>query len=177
MERWEYFSETAFVAMQAQIERDMWSNAAPQKKISQTRIFYDQIHSCGYPNQTDYISMEALKLLSKKKRPTKDHILAPQFVARMVYDNPDKWLTDYAVFKDLFFKCCQTIQVTREENDILKTFTSNHNNQFSLYCNTVDRYENAGIALFDGKQFVDNKIFQKLVPEELTEYELPYLIK
>ena len=86
MERWEYFSETAFVAMQAQIERDMWSNAAPQKKISQTRIFYDQIHSCGYPNQTDYISMEALKLLSKKKRPTKDHILAPQFVARMVYD-------------------------------------------------------------------------------------------
>ena len=175
MERWEYFSETAFVAMQAQIERDMWSNAAPQKKISQTRIFYDQIHSCGYPNQTDYISMEALKLLSKKKRPTKDHILAPQFVARMVYDNPNVWLSDYEIFKDLFFKCCQTIQVTRQENDILRGFTSSRNDNFSIRVPTVKKYDAAGINLFDGNAFISNQIFEDLVPKELTEYEKQYL--
>ena len=67
MERWEYFAETAFDAMQVQSVKNRWVDAPSQKKISLTRIYYDQIHSCGYPNQTDYISMEALKLLSRKK--------------------------------------------------------------------------------------------------------------
>ena len=175
MERWEYFAETAFDAMQVQSVRNRWVDAPSQKKISLTRIYYDQINSCGYPNQTDYISMEALKILSKKKRPTRDHILSPQFVARMIYDNADYWLTDYPIFKDLFFKCCTTIQVTRQENDLLKSYTSNHKENFSLYCNTVDKYERAGISLFDGIQFVSNNVFEQLVPKELTEYEKRYL--
>ena len=44
MERWEYFAETAFDAMQVQSVKNRWVDAPSQKKISLTRIYYDQIH-------------------------------------------------------------------------------------------------------------------------------------
>mgnify|MGYP003128677554 FL=1 len=175
MLRWEYFSETAFDSMEAQIRKNRWQDADSFKKISLTRIFYDQIHSCGYPNKTSLISIDAMRNLSNKKKPTQDHILSPQFVARMIYDNPNVWLSDYEIFKDLFFKCCQTIQVTRQENDILRGFTSSRNDNFSIRVPTVKKYDAAGINLFDGNAFISNQIFEDLVPKELTEYEKQYL--
>ena len=91
--RWEDFAETAFDAMEAASKKGRWVNAqTAAKKISLTRVFYDQVHSCGYPNQLPYISVEAMRL-PKNKRPTKDHILSPQFVARMIYDQPEIWLS------------------------------------------------------------------------------------
>ena len=175
--RWEDFSETAFDAMEAASKKGRWVNAQPSaKKISLTRLFYDQIHSCGYPNQLPYISVEAMRL-PKNKRPTKDHILSPQFVARMIYDQPEIWLSDYEKFKQLFFICCQTIQITRTENDVLKNFTSNNNNNFVILVPTLQKYEEAGIRLYDQTRttFIKNSIFEELVPIELTNYEKQYL--
>ena len=116
--------------------------------------------------------------LPKNKRATRDHILSPQFVARMIYDQPEIWLSEYEKFKQLFFICCQTIQITRTENDVLKNFTSNNNNNFVILVPTLRKYEEAGIRLYDQTQtrFVQNNIFEELVPEELTDYEKQYLV-
>tara|TARA_Y100001972_G_C7629331_1_gene315826 strand:+ start:897 stop:1436 length:540 start_codon:yes stop_codon:yes gene_type:complete len=178
MDRWISFAETAFDAMEAVVAKGRWENAkTAAKKVSLTRLFYDQIHSCGLPNQLPYISLEAMRL-PKNKKPTKDHILSPQFVSRMIYDNPNVWLSDYKIFESLFFRCCQTIQVSKSENEILKGFTSNRDDNFLISVPTIDKYEAAGINLYDQSRstFVKNNIFENLVPEELTEYEKPYLI-
>ena len=116
--------------------------------------------------------------LPKNKRATKDHILSPQFVARMIYDQPEIWLSDYEKFKNLFFISCQTIQITRTENDTLKNFTSNNNNNFVILVPTLQKYEEAGIRLYDQNRvaFVNNSIFEELVPDELTNYEKQYLV-
>ena len=107
-----------------------------------------------------------------------DTALSPQFVARMIYDQPEIWLSEYEKFKQLFFICCQTIQITRTENDVLKNFTSNNNNNFVILVPTLRKYEEAGIRLYDQTQtrFVQNNIFEELVPEELTDYEKQYLV-
>ena len=175
MNRWESFANVAFHAMRGVIP--LWCNGDQFTKRSMTRLLYDQVFSAGEPNKTGYISSDAMTAKRKRNKTTKDHCLSPQFVARMVYDHPDVWLSDYQKFKSLFLMCCLTIEVTPDENNKLRTLTENRDGQFIVHVPTHKKYDHLGIILFHPDKGVVENVFDDLVPPELVEYEKQYLIE
>ena len=123
MTKWESFAEVAFYAMKGALP--LWKHPKPYTERSMTRILYDPVFTSGDPNKSGNISSAAMEAKRKKLKTCKDHCLSPQFVARMVYDNPDVWLSDLDKFKTLFYKCCATILVTSKENTKLSKLTTN----------------------------------------------------
>ena len=166
---WKAYCKTAFNALSASVED--WGDPDFFRPI--TRIYYINVFDCASVNHLGLISEEAL--LNPKER-TQDHCLSPQFVARMVYDNPDVWLTDFDKFKTLFLKCCQTIEVTSSENTKLSKLTENKDGQFSIFVATHKKYDHLGIVLFHQEKGVVRDVFEDLVPEELMNYESDYLV-
>jgi hypothetical protein len=152
-----------------------WGTANQYKQRSMTRLLYDQVFCAGEPNKTGYISSAAMSAKRKGNKTTKDHCLSPQFVARMVYDNPDVWLTDVEKFKSLFYMCCQTIEITPEENIKLSKLTENRDGEFVIHVPTHRKYDHLGIVLFHPEKGVVSNVFEDLVPMELIEYEEDYL--
>lgn len=177
MSNWQEFALSSFDSMKASLYR--WKETAdPSTKRSLTRLFYDQIFCSGDPNRTGYISLSAMDNKKNKKNVCTDHCLSPQFVARMIYDHPEVWLSDFDKFKNLFYQSCLTIKVTPEENTRLSKLTDNSNGQFSVYVPTHQKYDHLGIKLFHPeKGFVTENIFVDLVPTELMEYEKQYLVE
>lgn len=172
--RWLSFANVSFYAMNG--AAPLWKNSNSDTKISMTRLFYDQVFSCGNPNKTGYISSNALDAKRDKKKICNDHCLSPQFIARMIYDNPDVWLTNYERFKNLFFSSCQTIVVTSQENTKLSNLTSNKNGKFEVKVPTHLKYGHCDITLFHPKKGIVNNPFLDILPEELLEYEKQYLV-
>lgn len=176
MKKWEDFAQSAFDSMKAGLYR--WTPDASSSTIrSLTRLLYDQVFCCGEPNKTGYISLAAMENKKNKKSVCTDHCLSPQFVARMIYDNPDVWLNDFEKFKVLFYQCCLTIKVTSEENTKLSKLTENVNGSFTVHVPTHKKYDYLGIKLFHPEKGFVNNIFDELVPPELVEYEEKYLVK
>ena len=171
--RWISFANVAFHAMKG--AAPLWKNADSDTKISMTRLLYDQVFSSGNPHKTGYISSNALDAKREKKKTCNDHCLSPQFVARMIYDNPDVWLTDFEKFKNLFFLCCQTIVVTSKENTELSNLTSNKNGKLEIKVATHLKYEHCNITLFHPKKGIVKNPFLDILPDELIEYEKQYL--
>ena len=75
-----------------------------------------------------------------------------------------------------------TVEVTVEENSILRQYTSNKDNDYKVYVPTDQKYEKAGIKLCKrpkGKklwkyaQLTEEKLF---FPEDLLEYEKQFLV-
>ena len=172
--KWEEFALIAFHAMKGVLP--FWKNANSYQQRAMTRILYDQVFCAGEPNKTGYISSAAMSAKRKGNKTTKDHCLSPQFVARMVYDNPDVWLNDLDKFKTLFLKCCQTIEVTSSETTNLSKLTENRDGQFVIHIATHQKYDHLGIVLFHQEKGVVSDIFEDLVPEELIDYESDYLV-
>lgn len=175
MNKWEEFAQITFHAMKGVLP--FWKTASNFTQRSMTRILYDQVFCAGEPNKTGYISVEAMTAKRKGRKTTKDHCLSPQFVARMVYDHPDIWLTDLNKFKSLFYMCCQTIEVTPSENIQLSKLTENKEGQFIIHVPTHKKYDHLGIVLFHKDKGVVTDVFEDLVPVELIEYEQNYLLE
>lgn len=173
MNKWEDFAEICFHAMKGVLP--FWKTANQYKQRSMTRLLYDQVFCAGEPNKTGYISAAAMTAKRKKNKTTKDHCLSPQFVARMVYDNADVWLTDFEKFKSLFYMCCQTIEITPEENIKLSKLTENKNGEFVIHVPTHKKYDHLGIILFHPEKGAVSDVFEDLVPRELIDYEQDYL--
>jgi hypothetical protein len=173
MNKWESFAKITFHAMKGVLP--FWKNANPFERRSMTRILYDQVFCAGEPNKTGYISSDAMSAKRKGNKTTKDHCLSPQFVARMVYDHADVWLTDYEKFKTLFYMCCQTIEITPEENNKLSKLTENRDGEFVIHVPTHKKYEHLNIILFHPEKGVVSDVFEDLVPKELIDYEKDYL--
>tara|TARA_Y100000593_G_C4274206_1_gene319116 strand:- start:228 stop:752 length:525 start_codon:yes stop_codon:yes gene_type:complete len=172
--KWESFSEVAFYSMKGVLP--LWKDASTDTVRAMTRILYDLVFSCGKPNKTGYMSSAAMSAQRSKNKTCSDHCLSPQFVARMVYDNPDIWLEDFEKFKSLFYDCCLTILVTSKENNELSKLTRNKDGVFTVSVPTHKKYEHLGIQLFHkDKGYVDN-VLEGLVPKELVEYEKQYLV-
>tara|TARA_B100000287_G_scaffold155679_1_gene146840 strand:+ start:480 stop:1004 length:525 start_codon:yes stop_codon:yes gene_type:complete len=169
MTKWESFAQVAFYAMKGVLP--LWKDASSDTARAMTRILYDQVFCCGSPNKTGYISSAAMSAKRERLKTCKDHCLSPQFVARMVYDQPEVWLTDFEEFKKLFFLCCQTIVVTPEENNKLSTLTSNRDGVFIVKVPTVRKYHFLNIKLFHPKKGYVSNPFEDMLPEGLTEYE------
>jgi hypothetical protein len=172
--RWEDAATVTFAAMNGVL--NLWKDAGPNTQRFMTRLLYDAVFCSGEPNKTGYISSAALLNKRKRKRVTSDHCLSPQFVARMIYDNPDRWLTDLEEFKKLFYMCCTTITVTPEENVALSKLTENRDGKFTVLVPTHKKYEYLNISLLHKNRGVVSDVFEDLVPRELIEYEKQYLV-
>lgn len=174
MNRWEDFALIAFHAMKGVLP--FWKNANSHQQRAMTRLLYDQVFCAGEPNKTGYISSAAMSAKRKGNKTTKDHCMSPQFVARMVYDNADVWLTDLDKFKTLFLMCCQTIEVTPDENNKLSQLTENKDGQFIIHVATHLKYDHLGIVLFHPEKGAVRDVFEDLIPSELIDYESNYLV-
>lgn len=175
---WEVYCEKTFNNLRANAQN--WGSCSNWNRAL-TRDFYLGVFDAGTPNKTGLISEDALfnHVTGKKNQNTLDHCLSPQFVARMILDNPDKYLTDYELFRSIFFECCKTIIVTKGENKNLSLLTENNQGSISVEVPTHLKYKHLGINLYksvNGKWNdcveVDNIIS---VPESITEYEKDFV--
>lgn len=134
------------------------------------------------PNQTGFISQNAYEEKLSGKSIVDDHYLSPQFIGRMIMDNPDKFLYDSKVFNKLFYLSCATIKVTSKENDLLSTLTRNDGLNYNILVPTDKKYENIGIELLKRPKksnFWKHAVKTKrkpYYPEELLEYEKQFLL-
>ena len=108
-----------------------------------TRIMYEGVFSSG-TNDLGYISKEAL---ANPKMRCKDHYLSPQFIGRMIMDNPSRFLKNYEDFKDIFFLARGVLNVTKKENTALSHLTYNNGTEYRVYVPTDKKYEHIGINL------------------------------
>ena len=142
-QRWQEYCETAFNSMKANVHN--WGK--PEFYRPLTRIYYMGVFDCGTPNHTGFISKTAYQNKLNRGKTVHDHYLSPQFIGRMILDNPDKYLTDFEVFRDIFWKSCGTIIVTAEENIKLSLLTENKDKEYRVHVPTDQKYAHLGIDL------------------------------
>ena len=171
---WKAYCQTSFNSLQANVEN--WGNADFFRPI--TRSFYEQVFSSGY-NHTGLISISAV---NNPKQRTDDHCLSPQFIGRMIMDNPDRYLSDYDVFENLFYLARTSIKITKSENKQLSLLTNNKGGSgYKVYVPTNLKYQHLGIKLYrkigpmwkDVVEYDDNII---PAPVDLLEYEKRFLV-
>ena len=182
--RWHFYCEGAYDCMNARLYR--W-RIPGQDVRNLTRIFYAGVFDCGLPQHTGLISERAYDNILQGKKVTHDHYLSPQFIARMIYDNPEKYLNDYDTFTDIFWKSTATVKLTKDENDILSKLTVNDSFDLKVLVPTDKKYDHIGIKLLRyhktskrqswkdvSVKFVNNS--ELYFPPELLEYEEKYLV-
>ena len=179
--RWEEYCETTYNSLKANVHN--WGK--PEFFRPLTRIYYMGVFDCGNPNHTRLISETAFSNKQVGRKTVHDHYLSPQFVGRMILDHPDQYLSDFGVFRDIFYKSCGTIIVTAEENIRLSHLTNNDGDDYKVYVPTDQKYQHLGINLLSrptkvrswrgvmlDKASEDDLHF----PEHLIKYEKDYLV-
>ena len=171
---WKSYCRTTFNSLRANI--DNWGDPDFFRPI--TRLYYIGVFDCGTSNHTGLISYEALH---NPKERTKDHCLSPQFIGRMIMDNPDKYLEDYDIFENLFWLSCSLITVTKDENKRLSMLTENDGINYKVHVPTNLKYQHLGIKLYQKRGFswkdaveYGNNIIH--TPADLLEYEKKFLV-
>jgi hypothetical protein len=183
VERIEKYSKIAYNGLGANL--DEWQKNPNCKDTIRgvTRIYYDLVHALSIPS--GYITVKALE--TKRNDPKwpvcKDHCYSPQFIGRMIMDNPEIYLGDYDIFRETFYTSCKTIEITSEENRNLSNLTSNNKGNFKVYIPTDKKYKHLNIKLVERNtgrywynqdvNYVDNYI---ITPNELLEYEKKFLV-
>ena len=179
--RWEEYCETTFNSLRANIHN--WGK--PEFDRPLTRIYYIGVFDCGTPNHTRLISETAYNNKLRGGKTVHDHYLSPQFIGRMILDNPDKYLKEFKVFRDIFWKSCATIMVTAEENIRLSKLTENDGNDYRVHVPTNKKYNHLGINLYMRPERVGSWKQVDVAsasegdlhfPSDLLEYEKDYLV-
>lgn len=177
---WKAYCETTFHALKA--NHHNWGKPDFIRPI--TRLYYIGVFDCGTPNQTPYISEQALHKWILGNKTVVDHCLSPQFISRMILDNPEKYLCDFETFQNIFWYSCRTIVVTAEENKMLSKLTKHRNNKYQVEVPTNLKYNHLGIKLFARENNQTNWRYAKPadtnileVPQELLDYEKQFLIE
>ena len=178
---WKYYCETAYNALKANVHN--WGKPEFSRPI--TRIYYISVFDCGNPNPTGLISENALQHKENKKKVVIDHCLSPQFIGRMILDNPDIYLNNFEKFRNSFWYSTRTIVVTQQENDALSELTDNDGINYQVKVPTNLKYNHLGIQLHQRhenrtmwkRKFCDPMDTNILdVPEELLKYEQRFLV-
>ena len=136
------YSEGSYLSLKATMHK--WGD--PNWTRFLTRIFYNSMFGAG-TNPTGFISESALQNKLNKEKTCQDHYLSPQFMGRMILDNQEKYLSDLETYTKIFNIACSTVEVTVEENSILRQYTSNKDNDYKVFVPTDQKYERAGIKL------------------------------
>lgn len=162
-----------FDLMQHKLER--WKNGLISKSGMRhiCRCFYESIGK----TKTGWESQQALL---KDSKTTDDHAFIPQFIGRMIMDMGDVYLTDFNKYKELCEFACQTIKVTKSENNLLSkqtpTIMDLGDGYTFLECSIQDKYDELGITLWNkelGTFAMDG--FPITVPQEILDYEAQFL--
>jgi len=168
----------------------------PEWKRPLSKIVYDNVfHSTNL--HTGFITRGSLnkrieyeknpkfdKKTGKKKpfQPCFDHYLSPQFVGRMIMDNPSAYLEDFDVFKNIFTLMTSVVETTNPENTKLRQLTSNKGGNYKVFASTDTKYEVAEIELLKRPKgetswikatITDDKLY---FPKDLIEYEKRFLV-
>jgi hypothetical protein len=176
---WKAYCKTSFRSLNANLED--WGKPNYYRPI--TRIYYISVFDCGLINFTGLISKEALDNRLNGKKVVYDHCLSPQFVGRMIMDNPDRYLSKYSVYEELFWESCKTVMVTQKENFFLSALTENNGQDFLIHVPTNKKYNHLGIDLWFRPQKngrwkesvpLDTNVIE--TPEDLLEYEKKFLV-
>ena len=143
----EEYCRTAFNSMKANLYR--WGKPETDLR-SLTRIYYVNVHDSGY-DPLNYISEEAIpyRLNLQTKKITSDHYTRPQMQSRLIYNNPDKYLSDYDIFKKLFFDARKTVITTKDENDRASKDTNNNGILYSIKHLSNEVYDSLGIKMYE----------------------------
>lgn len=179
---WEEYALASFRNLNSIL--DLWQDSSRDARPL-TRSHYILTFDIAQANFTGFASQKAIesKLGMNNERVVYDHCLSPQFVTRMILDNPEIYLENYKNFKEIFWECSKTIMVTSKENTNLSKLTENNGYSYSIKVPTSLKYKHLGINLYKrvGKSrkwdkciMVDNIID---VPENLVEYEKFFLEK
>ena len=180
---WRNYSKVAFEAMKG--SRSLW-RVNPDTTRAITKIFYDLVFSSGN-NNTGLVSENAFNnhINGNQKDNDDDHILSPQFVARMIMDEADLYLENYDAFERIFNLCRQTIKVTSKENHELRQLTTNDRQEYKIEVPTVNKYWHLGITLMQKQsnrisscQIISRKVIDSIIniPECLTNYESQFIV-
>lgn len=170
---WKAYCQVSFNALNSNV--DNWGDPDFFRPI--TRSFYEQVFSSGYKH-SGLISENALNNPSER---THDHCLSPQFICRMIMDNPEIYLSDYDIFENLFDLARTTICITKDENKALSLLTENDGIEYKVLVPTHLKYQHLGIKLYqktgsywkDSVEYKDNII---PAPVDLLEYEKRFLV-
>jgi hypothetical protein len=171
---WEAYCETAYNNMKSNIHN--WGKTDYFRPI--TRTFYINVFDCAKINHLGLISENALNNPLER---TDDHCLSPQFIGRMIADNPDIYLEDYEKFKNMFWLGCSTITVTKKENTALSLLTDNNGYDYKVYVPTNLKYNHLDIKLYKryGTKWKDSAPLESNIidtPIELLDYEKLFLV-
>lgn len=164
---------------------DLWKSKPNNRNIIRvvTRKYYMSAHDISI--SSGFITLKALE---KKREDPKwnmchDHCYSPQFVGRMIMDNPDIYLNNYEKFREIFYASCTTIEITSEENRKLSRLTSNKKGkEFKIFVPTDKKYQHLNIQLV--KRNYGRNWYQKpadpvsnyiQTPQELLDYEKQFL--
>lgn len=176
---WRAYCTTAFNSLRANIKE--WSSPEYYRPI--TRIYYINVFDCGLSNFTGLVSESALQNKLNGRKVVYDHCLSPQFIGRMIMDNPDKYLEDYKIFEDIFWESCRTVMVTQEENFALSSLTENNGIDYKIHVPTNKKYNHLGIHLYfrpnkNGRWSETVPLDTNIIdtPKELLEYEKKFLV-
>lgn len=170
---WKSYCKVSYNALRASV--DDWGDPDFFRPI--TRIYYINVFDCATVNHLGLISEEAI---NNPKERTFDHCLSPQFIGRMIMDNPEKYLEDYDIFENLFWLACSTITVTKRENKELSMLTENNGIDYKVYVPTHLKYRHLGIKLYqkNGIKWSDSVEYDTNIipaPSDLLEYEKNFL--
>ena len=157
-----------------QLWASKWKVYSEPEKTTCKRMYYQVCFDM--PISTGLISCNAYekKLHNKSFKPTKDHFTVPQFCAGIILNHPDVFLANDDVFLNMFTFNCGVIEVTKEENDLLKKYT----NKDYVLCSALDRYKKENIELYhkQGGLFSIEEAFEILdPPSEYFELEKEYI--
>lgn len=172
---WQAYARTAYNAMVSNVSN--WGDPDFYRPI--TRLYYISVFDCAQVNHLGLISEEAL---NNPKERTHDHCLSPQFIGRMIMDNPDKYLKDYETFEKIFWLSCSTITVTKKENKWLSMLTENNGFDYKVFVPTHLKYKHLGIKLYkkqEGKKWKSAVLQESNLipaPQDLLEYEKSFLV-
>lgn len=176
---WKAYCRASFNSLRGNVED--WGKPESYRPI--TRLYYITVFDCGLVNFTGLVSEEALKNKINGKKVVYDHCLSPQFIGRMIMDNPDQYLSKYSVFEEIFWESCKTVMVTQEQNFALSALTENDGQDYLVHVPTDKKYNHLGINLWFrpqrngkwkdavclGENFIE-------APEDLLEYEKKFLV-
>jgi hypothetical protein len=177
---WEEYCLVSYREMKSIV--DLWQDSTFDSRPL-TRSYYIKVFDCGQNNFSGLASESAIKNKIEGKKVVYDHCLSPQFVTRMILDNPDIYLKDYESFKEIFWESCKTIMVTQKENLLLSYLTENDGYSYKVHVPTHLKYKHMNIKLFFRPTIkgrwkdavpLDTNIIE--VPENLVEYEKHFLV-
>ena len=151
---------------------------------------YDNIHSNSIDTGTISKKAYEMKKIDSNFQTTKEHVFMPQTMMRLALDDHERYLKCPEEFFKLFISCCQTREVTGEENRKLsgflrsgKVINGKKYDKLQIKSPLSSKYKKCGIEMVKrekGRGWKDKPVYPVdstiVTPEGYDEYESQFLV-